>query len=122
MGAHLLGASVVIVGDLARTGSPRPAASAAPGDPGGVDEAARVGALSLSFGTGWAKSLSFITGQCPVMKDDNALMEAILTDKVQIAKAVSATVISPDDAPRGYAEFDGGAAQEFVIDPHGAPG
>ncbi len=90
------------------------------GDPGGVDEAAQVGALSLSFGTGWAKSLSFATGQCPVMKYNNALMKAILTDKVQIAKAVKATVISLDDAPRGYAEFDGGAAQKFVIDPHGA--
>ena len=28
------------------------------GDPGGIDEAAKVGALSLSLGTGWAKSLS----------------------------------------------------------------
>jgi len=38
------------------------------GDPGGVDEAAKTGSLSLSFGTGWAKSLSFTTGQCPVVK------------------------------------------------------
>jgi glutathione-independent formaldehyde dehydrogenase len=44
---------------------------------------------------------------------------AILHDKVQIAKAVNATVISLDDAPRGYAEFDSGAAKKYVIDPHG---
>ena len=38
------------------------------GDPGAVDDAAKVGSLSISLGTGWAKSLSFTTGQCPVMR------------------------------------------------------
>jgi glutathione-independent formaldehyde dehydrogenase len=89
------------------------------GDPGGIDEDAKVGALSLSLGTGWAKSLYFVTGQCPVMRYNHYLMQAILRDKVQIAKAVNATVISLDDAPRGYAEFDQGAARKYVIDPHG---
>jgi glutathione-independent formaldehyde dehydrogenase len=89
------------------------------GDPGGVDEAAKVGALSLSLGTGWAKSLSFTTGQCPVMKYNYGLMQAILNDKVQIAKAVNAAVISLDEAPRGYEDFDKGAAKKYVIDPHG---
>ncbi|GAB3245433.1 formaldehyde dehydrogenase, glutathione-independent [Kineosporia babensis] len=89
------------------------------GDPGGIDEAAKVGSLSLSLGTGWAKSLSFVTGQCPVMKYNYGLMQAILNDKVQIAKAVNATVISLDEAPQGYADFDQGAAKKFVIDPHG---
>ncbi len=88
------------------------------GDPGGVDEAAKVGALSLSLGTGWAKSLSFATGQCPVMKYHHGLMQAILNDKVQIAQAVNATVITLDEAPDGYAKFDSGVAQKFVIDPH----
>jgi len=89
------------------------------GDPGGIDEAAKVGSLSLSLGTGWAKSLSFVTGQCPVMRYNFYLQRAILHDRVQIAKAVNATVISLDDAPRGYAEFDQGAAKKYVIDPHG---
>ena len=89
------------------------------GDPGGVDEAAKVGSLSLSLGTGWAKSLSFVTGQCPVMKYNYGLMQAILRDRVQIAKAVNATVISLDEAPQGYADFDQGAAKKYVIDPHG---
>ena len=61
------------------------------GDPGGIDEAAKHGSLSLSLGTGWAKSLSFTTGQCPVMSYNRQLMMAILHDKVQIAKAVNAT-------------------------------
>src|ERR1700712_2673806 len=89
------------------------------GDPGGIDEAAQKGALSLSLGTGWAKSLYFMTGQCPVMKYNYGLMQAILHDKVQIAKAVNATTISLDEAPQGYADFDSGVAKKFVIDPHG---
>ena len=89
------------------------------GDPGGVDDAAKEGSLSLRLGLGWAKSLSFATGQCPVMKYNRGLMQAILHDKVQIAKAVNATPISLDDAPRGYAEFDGGAAKKYVLDPNG---
>ncbi|WP_328294812.1 formaldehyde dehydrogenase, glutathione-independent [Kineococcus sp. NBC_00420] len=89
------------------------------GDPGGVDEAAKKGSLSLDLGTGWAKSLAFTTGQCPVMKYHRGLMMAILHDKVQIAKAVGATAISLDEAPDAYAKFDAGAPQKFVIDPHG---
>ena len=89
------------------------------GDPGGVDEAAKVGSLSLRLGLGWAKSLTFTTGQCPVMKYNHQLMQAILHDKVDIAKAVNATPISLEDAPRGYAEFDDGAARKYVLDPNG---
>lgn len=89
------------------------------GDPGAADEAAQKGSLSLSLGTGWAKSLSFTTGQCPVMKYNRQLMMAILHDRIQIAKAVNATAISLQDAPRGYAEFDAGAATKYVLDPNG---
>jgi glutathione-independent formaldehyde dehydrogenase len=88
-------------------------------DPGAIDDAAKIGALSLRLGTGWSKSHSFHTGQCPVMKYHRSLMNAILFDKIQIAKAVNVEVISLDDAPRGYADFDQGAAKKFVIDPHG---
>jgi glutathione-independent formaldehyde dehydrogenase len=89
------------------------------GDPGGVDEAAKKGSLSLSLGTGWAKSLSFTTGQCPVMKYNRQLMMAILHDKVHIAKNVNAKAIPLEDAPKGYAEFDAGAATKFVLNPNG---
>jgi glutathione-independent formaldehyde dehydrogenase len=84
-----------------------------------VDEAAQKGSLSLSLGTGWAKSLSFATGQCPVMKYNRQLMMAILHDRIQIAKAVNATAIKLEDAPQGYAEFDAGAATKYVLDPNG---
>lgn len=89
------------------------------GDPGGVDEAAQKGALSLSLGTGWAKSLSFTTGQCPVMKYNRQLMMAILHDRTSIAKNVNAKPIGLDEAPRGYEEFDKGAATKYVLNPNG---
>ena len=89
------------------------------GDPGGVDAAAKIGSLSIRIGLGWAKSHSFHTGQCPVLRYNRQLMQAILYDKIQIAKAVNATLISLDDAPTGYKDFDHGAAKKFVIDPHG---
>jgi glutathione-independent formaldehyde dehydrogenase len=89
------------------------------GDPGGVDDAAKVGSLSIRIGLGWAKSQSFTTGQCPVMKYHHGLMQMILNDKAQIAKAVNATVISLDEAPQGYKDFDSGVAKKFVLSPHG---
>lgn len=89
------------------------------GDPGAVDEAAKQGSLSMRFGLGFAKSHTFVTGQCPVMKYHRGLMQAILADKVSIGKNVKATPISLEDAPQGYAAFDEGAAQKFVLDPHG---
>jgi glutathione-independent formaldehyde dehydrogenase len=89
------------------------------GDPGAAEEAAKEGSLSIRLGLGWAKSHEFTTGQCPVMKYHRGLMMAILHDRVQIAKAVNATAITLDDAPRGYQEFDQGASRKYVLDPNG---
>jgi glutathione-independent formaldehyde dehydrogenase len=88
------------------------------GDPGAVDANAKVGMLGIRIGLGWAKSHSFHTGQTPVMRYHRQLMNAILYDKIQIAKAVNVTVITLDDAPRGYKDFDHGAARKFVLDPN----
>lgn len=88
-------------------------------DPGGVDADAKSGTLKVRLGLGWAKSHRFTTGQCPVMRYNRQLMEAILHDKVHIAKAVNATPITLDDAPRGYQEFDQGASRKYVLNPHG---
>lgn len=88
-------------------------------DPGSKDEGAQHGNLRMRFGLGWAKSLSFHTGQTPVLKYNRQLMQAILYDRLPIAKIVNATVISLDDAPQGYKDFDKGAAKKFVLDPHG---
>jgi glutathione-independent formaldehyde dehydrogenase len=88
-------------------------------DPGGVDDNAKVGRLGIRIGLGWAKSHTFATGQCPVMRYNRQLMQAILYDRIQIAKAVNVQTIKLDDAPRGYKDFDKGASTKFVIDPHG---
>src|ERR1700731_4036918 len=78
-------------------------------DPGGVDQAAKTGSLSIRLGLGWAKSHAFQTGQTPVLKYNRQLMEAILQDKIAIAKAVNVTVTTLDNAPKGYVDFDKGA-------------
>jgi len=87
-------------------------------DPGGVDHAATTGSLSIRLGLGWANSPAFYTGQTPVLTYNRQLMQAILHDKIQIAKAVNVTVIKLDDAPKGYVDFDKGTAKKFVLDPH----
>lgn len=91
-------------------------------DPGAADAAAQEGSLSIRLGLGWAKSMSFYTGQCPVMKYHDGLMHAILNDKINIADAVNVQMISLDDAPAAYKDFDRGAAKKYVIDPHNSTG
>jgi glutathione-independent formaldehyde dehydrogenase len=88
------------------------------GDPGAVDDAAKEGSLSIRIGLGWAMSHSFTTGQCPVMRYHRGLMQMILNDKAHIADAVNATVITLDEAPQGYKDFDVGAAKKFVLNPN----
>src|SRR4051794_17800976 len=89
------------------------------GDPGGIDENAKIGMLGIRIGLGWAKSHCLTTGQCPVKKYNRQLMMAILHDKIKIAKAVNVQTISLEQSPKGYKDFDKGAAKKFVIDPHG---
>ncbi len=89
------------------------------GDPGAADDNAKVGMLGIRIGLGWAKSHCFTTGQCPVKRYNRQLMQCILHDKIKIAKAVNVQTITLDEAPKGYKDFDKGAAKKFVIDPHG---
>ena len=89
------------------------------GDPGAVDDAAKEGSLSIRIGLGWAKSHCVHDRPVPGDAYHRGLMQMILHDKAQIAKAVNATVISLDEAPQGYEDFDTGVAKKFVLDPHG---
>ncbi|SJN14368.1 Threonine dehydrogenase and related Zn-dependent dehydrogenases [Halomonas citrativorans] len=91
-------------------------------DPGATEKAAQTGSLSLRFGQGWAKGLSFHTGQTPVVQYNRQLMQAILHGRLNIAEIVNAQVISLEDAPAGYEQFDAGVASKFVLDPHGLLG
>lgn len=88
-------------------------------DPGAAGKDAQTGSLKVRFGLGWAKAHTFSTGQTPAMQYNRDLMKSILSGQAQIAKAVNATVISLDEAPGGYKDFDSGVAKKFVIDPHG---
>ncbi len=88
-------------------------------DPGASSKDAQIGSLKVRFGLGWAKAHTFSTGQTPAMQYNRDLMKSILSGQAQIAKAVNATVISLDEAPGGYKDFDSGVAKKFVIDPHG---
>ncbi len=88
-------------------------------DPGSKDAAAQLGNLRIRFGLGWAKSHRFATGQTPVLRYNRQLMQAILHGRLPIAKIVNATVITLDQAPGGYQDFDKGAARKYVLDPHG---
>jgi len=91
-------------------------------DPGGIDQNAQTGNLSIRIGLGWSLSHSLSTGQCPVMKYHKGLMQAILYDKIKIADAVNVKMISLDDAPAGYKNFDAGESVKYVIDPHNMTG
>jgi glutathione-independent formaldehyde dehydrogenase len=91
-------------------------------DPGASTEDAKNGVLKIRFGKGWSKSVHLHTGQAPVLKYNRQLMQAILHGRLPIAKIVNATVITLDDAPKGYQDFDKGAAKKYVIDPHGVVG
>jgi hypothetical protein len=42
-----------------------------------------------------------------------------LHDRIPIADVVNAQVISLEEAPKGYADFDRGAPAKFILDPHG---
>jgi glutathione-independent formaldehyde dehydrogenase len=89
------------------------------GDPGAADPDAKEGTLKVRLGLGWARSHSFTTGQCPVLRYNRGLMMSIWHDKAHIADAVNATVIPLDDAPQGYRDFDRGAAKKYILDPNG---
>src|SRR5271156_5969361 len=91
-------------------------------DPGAKDDAGKTGNLKMRIGLGWAKSHRFYTGQTPVLRYNRQLMQAILYDRLPIAKIVNATVIPLDQASKGYADFDSGAAKKFILDTHGLLG
>jgi len=50
------------------------------------------------------------------------LLGAVTTAAAPVgsSEAVNTTVITLDQAPQAYADFDKGAARKFVIDPHGS--
>ena len=76
-----------------------------PTDPGGVDENAKRGALSLNFGRLFEKGLRLATGQCNVKRYNAYLRDMIIAGKAKPGFVVSHTV-SLDDATDAYVKFD----------------
>jgi glutathione-independent formaldehyde dehydrogenase len=76
-----------------------------PSDPGGVDEGAKRGALSINFGRLFEKGLRLGTGQCNVKR-----YNAYLRDLISAGKAEPSFVVSHevplDEAPQAYTKFD----------------
>ena len=76
-----------------------------PSDPGGVDEAAKRGALSINFGRLFEKGLRLGTGQCNVKR-----YNAYLRDLIAAGRASPSFVVSHelplDDATDAYRRFD----------------
>ena len=76
-----------------------------PSDPGGVDEAAKRGALSINFGRLFEKGLRLGTGQCNVKR-----YNAYLRDLIAAGRASPSFVVSHelplDDATNAYRRFD----------------
>lgn len=80
------------------------------------------GIFDLKLGAAWGKSLRFGMGQAPVMQYHRELMWAILKERIHPAKAINVTVVSLDDGPKAYHEFNQGVPRKFVLDPHGSLG
>ena len=76
-----------------------------PSDPGGVDENAKRGALSINFGKLFEKGLRLGTGQCNVKRYNAYLRDLIIAGKARPSFVVSHEV-SLDEAPDAYVKFD----------------
>ena len=76
-----------------------------PSDPGGMDEAAKQGALSINFGKLFEKGLRLGTGQCNVKQYNAYLRDMISAGRAQPSFVVSHE-IGLDEAPEAYTKFD----------------
>ena len=76
-----------------------------PADPGGVDENAKRGALSINFGKLFEKGLRLATGQCNVKLYNAYLRDLIISGKAKPSFVVSHQV-PLDNAPDAYDKFD----------------
>ena len=76
-----------------------------PTDPGGVDENAKKGALSINFGKLFEKGLRLGTGQCNVKQYNAYLRDLIIAGRAKPSFVVSHEV-PLEEAPQAYQKFD----------------
>src|SRR5258708_4248512 len=82
-------------------------------DPGAHEEGAKQGNLKMRFGLGWAKSHRFYTGHTPVLQYNPQPMQAILHNRLPIAKIANPTEISLTNPPKAHRTFAPAAATSF---------
>ena len=88
-------------------------------DPLAKSKEAQEGTFALDFGQAWIKSPHITGGQAPIMRYNRQLMMAILWDRMPyLREMLNPTVISLDEAPQAYADFDKGSDLKYIIDPH----
>jgi glutathione-independent formaldehyde dehydrogenase len=76
-----------------------------PSDPGGVNEGAKRGALSINFGKLFEKGLRLGTGQCNVKQYNAYLRDLIIAGRAKPSFVVS-NEVPLDDAADAYQKFD----------------
>ena len=76
-----------------------------PSDPGGVDDAAKRGALSINFGRLFEKGLRLGTGQCNVKRYNAYLRDLIIAGRAKPSFVVSHE-LPLNDGPMAYDRFD----------------
>ena len=76
-----------------------------PSDPGGVDERAKRGALTINFGRLFEKGLRLGTGQSNVKQYNANLRDLIIAGRAKPSFVVSHR-IPLDEAPGAYVRFD----------------
>lgn len=76
-----------------------------PSDPGGVDDKAQKGYLSINFGRLFEKGLRLGTGQCNVKRYNAYLRDMIIAGRAKPSFVVSHRV-PLDQAPAAYEKFD----------------
>jgi glutathione-independent formaldehyde dehydrogenase len=89
-------------------------------DPLATSEAERNGIYPIDFGSAWVKSPRITGGQAPIMQYNHGLMQAILWDRMPyLSDMLNTKVISLDEVPKAYADFEQGSSEKYIIDPHG---
>lgn len=89
-------------------------------DPLASTKAEQEGVFPLDFGKNWIKSPRISGGQAPIMHYHRELMMAILWDRMPyLSDMLNTKIISLDEVPAAYDEFDQGSPEKYIIDPHG---
>jgi glutathione-independent formaldehyde dehydrogenase len=92
------------------------------GDPKGPSASEKSGFYNLPFGEAWMNGLVLQGGQAICVRYETHLYKMVLSNKLPIATLLNAKVVSLDQAPQAYAEFNAGASHKYIIDPHNTLG